>query len=61
MKPITWNKVILTLGIFSIATLAFADGNAASTNQPPSLLTSQQFVSDAAAGDEGNFFERYGA
>jgi putative membrane protein len=42
-------KIILALGISGVAaTAAFADDT--NTNQPPSTLTSQQFVSDAAVG-----------
>jgi putative membrane protein len=50
MKLTTWNKIILALGISSIAIPAFADDNSSSTNQSPPVLTSQQFVSDAAVG-----------
>lgn len=50
MKPNIWTKVILPLGIFSIATIAVADDNTTNTNQPLAELTSQQFVSDATVG-----------
>jgi hypothetical protein len=50
MKLTTWHKIVFTLGISSIATMTFADGNSSSTNQSPPALTSQQFVSDAAMG-----------
>ncbi len=49
MKPIIWKKIVLALGISSLAIPAFADDNSP-TNQPPPVLTSQQFVSDAAVG-----------
>jgi putative membrane protein len=49
MKPIIWKKIVLALGISSLAIPAFADENSP-TNQPPPVLTSQQFVSDAAVG-----------
>jgi putative membrane protein len=50
MKLTIWNKIIFSLGIAGITTLAFADESSSSTNQPPPALTSQQFVSDAAMG-----------
>jgi putative membrane protein len=50
MKLTIWNKIILALGISSIAIPVLADESSSSTNQPPSALTSQQFVSDAAVG-----------
>lgn len=50
MKLAVRNKIVFTLGIFSMATLALADENLSSTNQSPPVLTSQQFVSDAAVG-----------
>jgi putative membrane protein len=49
MKPIIWKKIVLALGISSLAIPAFADENSP-TNQLPPVLTSQQFVSDAAVG-----------
>jgi putative membrane protein len=48
MKLTIGNKFVFALGIASIATLAFADGNLPATNQSLTALTSQQFVSDAA-------------
>jgi putative membrane protein len=56
MKLTIWNKVVLALGISSIAIPALADENSSSTNQPPPTLTSQQFVSDAAAGGMKEIF-----
>ena len=50
MKLTIWNKIVFSLGIAGITTMAFADENSSSTNQPPPALTSQQFVSDAAVG-----------
>jgi putative membrane protein len=50
MKLTIWNKIVLALGISGIAIPALADENSSSTNQSPPALTSQQFVSDAAAG-----------
>src|SRR5882724_4094641 len=52
MKPTFFNKIVLVLGISSIAIPAFAQDkdNMSSTNQPPPALTPQQFVSDAAVG-----------
>ena len=50
MKLTIWNQIVFALGISSMATLALADENLASTNQSPTALTSQQFVSDAAVG-----------
>jgi putative membrane protein len=50
MKLTIWNKIILALGVSSIAILAFADENSSSTNQSPPALTSQQFISEAAVG-----------
>jgi len=44
------NKIILVLGVSSMATGAFAGDNMAPTNQAPMTLTSQQFVQDALAG-----------
>jgi putative membrane protein len=50
MKLTILNKIILALGISSIAIPALADESSSSTNQSPPTLTSQQFVSDAAVG-----------
>jgi putative membrane protein len=50
MKLTILNKIVLALGISSIAIPAFADESSSSTNQSPPTLTSQQFVSDAAVG-----------
>ena len=50
MKLTIWNKIVLALGISGIAIPALADESSSSTNQSPPALTSQQFVSDAAAG-----------
>jgi putative membrane protein len=50
MKLTSWNKIVLALGISSIAIPALADQSSSSTNQSPPKLTSQQFVSDAAVG-----------
>jgi putative membrane protein len=50
MKLTIWNKIVLAVGISSIAIPALADESSSSTNQSPPALTSQQFVSDAAAG-----------
>ena len=50
MKLTIWNKIVLALGISSIAIPALADESASSTNQSAPTLTSQQFVSDAAVG-----------
>ena len=50
MKLSIWNKIVLALGISSIAIPALADDNSSSTNQSPPALTSRQFVSDAAMG-----------
>ena len=50
MKLNIWSKIVLALGVSSIAIPAFADQNSSSTNQSPPALTSQQFVSDAAVG-----------
>ena len=50
MKLTIWNKIVLALGISSIAIPALADESSSSTNQSPPTLTSQQFVSDAAVG-----------
>jgi putative membrane protein len=56
MKLTIWNKIVLALCISSIAIPAFADENMSSTNQSPSALTSQQFVSDAAVGGMKEIF-----
>jgi putative membrane protein len=48
MKMNIWNKIVFALGISSIAIPALADETLSSTNQWPSALTSQQFVSDVA-------------
>jgi len=50
MKLTIWNKIVLALGISSLAIPALAEESSSSTNQPPPALTSQQFVSDAAMG-----------
>lgn len=50
MKLTIWNKIVLALGVSTIAIPALADENSSSTNQSPPALTSQQFVSDAAEG-----------
>src|SRR5882724_7131036 len=50
MKLNIWNKIVLALGVSSIAIPAFADQSSPSTNQSPPALTSRQFVSDAAVG-----------
>ena len=50
MKLTIWNKIVLAVGISSIALPALADESSSSTNQSPPTLTSQQFVSDAAVG-----------
>ena len=50
MKPTICKKIVLALSISSIVIPALADDSASYTNQPPMALTSQQFVSDAAAG-----------
>jgi putative membrane protein len=50
MKLTIVNKIILALGVSSIAIPALADESSSSTNQSPPPLTSQQFVSDAAVG-----------
>jgi len=50
MKLNIWNKIVLALGISSIAIPALADESSSSTNQSPPTLTAQQFVSDAAVG-----------
>ena len=50
MKPNIWNKFVLALSVSSIAIPVFADDSSSSTNQSPPVLTSQQFVSDAAVG-----------
>ena len=50
MKPTIWYKIVLALSISSIVIPAFADESSSSTNQSPPILTSQQFVSDAAVG-----------
>jgi putative membrane protein len=55
MKPIIWKKIVLALGISSLTIPAFADENSP-TNQPPPMLTSQQFVSDAAVGGMKEIF-----
>jgi putative membrane protein len=50
MKPNIWSKFVLALSVSSIAIPVFADESSSSTNQSPPILTSQQFVSDAAVG-----------
>jgi hypothetical protein len=50
MKPIIWDKIVLVLGISSIAIPAFAGVDISTTNQSQTMLTPQQFVSDAAVG-----------
>jgi putative membrane protein len=55
MKLTIWNKIVLALGISSIAIPALAD-DSSSTNQSPPALTSQQFVSDAAVGGMKEIF-----
>jgi putative membrane protein len=50
MKMTILNKIVLALGVSSIAIPALADESSSSTNQSPPALTSQQFVSDAAVG-----------
>ncbi len=50
MKPTIWNTIVLALSVSSIAIPAFADESSSSTNQSPPILTSQQFVSNAAVG-----------
>lgn len=50
MKLTNWNKIVLVLGVSSIAIPAFADESSFSTNESPPALTPQQFVSDAAVG-----------
>jgi putative membrane protein len=50
MKLTILNKIVLAMGICSIAIPAFADESSSSTNQSRPTLTSQQFVSDAAVG-----------
>jgi putative membrane protein len=50
MKPNIWSKFVLALSVSSIAIPTFADESSSSTNQSPPILTSQQFVSDAAVG-----------
>jgi putative membrane protein len=44
------SKIILALGLSGMAAATALADDTASTNQPPALLTSQQFVSDAAFG-----------
>src|ERR1700722_8353925 len=56
MKLNIWNKIIFALGVFSIAIPALADESSSSTNQSPTTLTSQQFVSDAAVGGMKEIF-----
>ena len=56
MKLTIWNKIVLALGISSIAIPALADESMSSTNQSPPTLTSQQFVSDAAVGGMKEIF-----
>jgi predicted outer membrane protein len=50
MKTTILSKIVFALGISSVAIPAVADEGSSSTNQSPLALTSQQFVSDAAAG-----------
>jgi putative membrane protein len=50
MKLTICNKIVLALGISSIAIPALADEISSSTNQSPPPLTSRQFVADAAVG-----------
>jgi putative membrane protein len=50
MKPTIWSKFVLALGVSSIAIPILADESSSSTNQSPPILTSKQFVSDAAVG-----------
>ena len=50
MKLFIWDKIVLLLGISSIAIPALADGDISPTNQSPTMLTPQQFVSDAVVG-----------
>jgi putative membrane protein len=50
MKPNIWSKFVLALSVSSIAIPVFADESSSSTNQSPPILTSKQFVSDAAVG-----------
>ena len=50
MKLTVLNKIVLALGVSSIAFPAIAEDSSSSTNQTPPTLTSQQFVSDAAVG-----------
>jgi putative membrane protein len=56
MKLTIWNKIVLALGVSSIAIPALADESSSSTNQSPPTLTSQQFVSDAAVGGMKEMF-----
>jgi putative membrane protein len=50
MKLNICKKIVFALGISSLVIPAFADDSSSSTNQSPSMLTAQQFVSDAAVG-----------
>jgi putative membrane protein len=56
MKLTILKKIVFLLGVFSLALPAFADEVVSPTNQPPAALTSQQFVSDAAAGGMKEIF-----
>ena len=56
MKPTILNKIVFVLGVSSLALPAIAEDGMLTTNQSPSALTSQQFVSDAAAGGMKEIF-----
>jgi putative membrane protein len=56
MKLTMWEKTVFVLGISSFAISVFADESASPTNQPTTMLTSEQFVSDAAVGGMKEIF-----